>query len=51
MLREARDVDSMLHARDQLLRAVHLHAGAERAEALRQQLADMLPERSLDTPS
>ena len=51
MLREARDVDSMLHARDQLLRAVHLHAGAERAEALRQQLADMLPERSLDTPN
>lgn len=51
MLREARDVDSMLHARDQLLHAVHLHAGAERAEALRQQLADMLPERSLDNPS
>lgn len=48
MLREARDVDSMLQAREHLLRAVQLYAGVERAEALRRQLADMLPERSLD---
>ena len=49
LLREARDVDSMLAARDQLLHAVHTHAGAERAEAIRQQLSSMLHERSLET--
>lgn len=48
LLREARDVDSMLHASEQLLQAVHQHAGLERAQALRQQLALMLPERSLE---
>lgn len=44
MLREARDVPSMLQARDHLLWQVHIHAGAERAESLRQQLAGLLPE-------
>ena len=44
LLREARDVTSMLQARDQLLDAVDRHAGAERADALRQQLLRMLPE-------
>lgn len=44
LLREARDVASMLQARDQLLNAVDSHAGAERADALRQQLLRMLPE-------
>ena len=48
LLREARDADSMLHASEQLLQAVHRHAGLERAQALRQQLALMLPERSLE---
>lgn len=48
LLREARDVDSMLHACEQLLQAVQQHAGLERAEALRRQLALMLPERSLE---
>ena len=47
-LREARDVDSMLHASEQLLQAVHRYAGLERAQALRKQLALMLPERSLE---
>ncbi|WP_313602043.1 hypothetical protein [Comamonas jiangduensis] len=48
-LREARDVDSMLAARDELLQAIHQHAGAERAETIRQQLCSLLPERSLET--
>lgn len=48
LLREARDADSMLHASEQLLQAVHRHAGLERAEVLRRQLALMLPERSLE---
>lgn len=48
-LREARDVDSMLAVRDELLLAIQLHAGAQRAETIRQQLMHMLPERSLET--
>lgn len=48
LLREARDADSMLHAQEQLLYAVQQHAGVDRAQALRRQLADWLPERSLD---
>ncbi len=48
LLREARDADSMLHAQELLLYAVQQHAGVERAQALRRQLADWLPERSLD---
>ena len=48
-LREARDVDSMLAVREDLLLAIQLHAGAQRAETIRQQLLRMLPERSLET--
>ncbi|WP_286999339.1 MULTISPECIES: hypothetical protein [Comamonas] len=48
-LREARDVDSMLAVRDELLLAIQMHAGAQRAETIRQQLMHMLPERSLET--
>ena len=47
-LREARDVDSMLAVREDLLLAIQLHAGAQRAETIRQQLLRMLPERSLE---
>lgn len=46
LLREARDLESMLAARDQLLQAVHAHAGPERAQAMRQQLSAMLHEPS-----
>lgn len=49
LLREARDADSLLSARDALLHAIRLHAGTERAETIRQQLHCMLPDRSLET--
>lgn len=47
LLREARDIDSMLAVRDTLLQAIETHAGAERAAAIRQQLDSMLPEHCL----
>lgn len=48
-LREARDLDSMLCACEQLLQAVQQHAGQERATALRQQLALLLPKGRLQS--
>lgn len=43
MLRQARDLPSMLTVRDAFLEAMALHAGSERAEVMRRQLQAMLP--------
>lgn len=48
-LRDARDACSMQSVVEQLLQAVQLHAGAERAEALREQIMHWLPASSLET--
>lgn len=48
-LRKARDAEGMLHAREQFLQAVQLHAGIDSARRLARQLEDLLAERSLET--